>query len=115
MLELEALGISAELHLGFTREWCMRSGRGNGTCEFELCICICQVNMAEVQSSGSEGKTSIFFSCKASATQDLNSCHKGQYKFHPAYLQVTLPQTNTFQKHLKKTENKKRTLNNFTS
>lgn len=38
-----------------------------------------------------------------------------EYTFHPAYLQVTVPQTKTFQKHLKKTENKKRTFNNFTN
>lgn len=38
MLELEALGIAAELHRGFMGEWCMWGGQGNGACEFELCI-----------------------------------------------------------------------------
>lgn len=59
-----------------------------------------------MQSSGSEAMTRIF-SHKASATQDLDSCHKGPYKLHPAYLQVTLPQTKSFQNIWRKQETKR--------
>lgn len=115
MLELEEFGVLAEMHLGFTGWWCMCSDQGNGNYEFELCIAISQINIVELQSSGSEAMTSIFFSHKSSAFQYLDSCHKRQYKLHPAYLQVIVPQTKTFQKHLKKIKSKKSTLNNFTS
>lgn len=93
----------------------MCSDQGNGNYDFELCIAISQINTVELQPSGNEAMTNIFFSHKSSVFQDWDSCHKRQYKLHPAYLQVTLPQIKTFQKHLKKTENKKSTLNNFTS
>lgn len=70
-----------------------------------------QVNIVEMQSSRDEA----FSFPIRHLPHKIWTPDTREYAFHPAYLQVAVPQNKTFQKHLKKRENQKRTFNNFTN
>lgn len=71
--------------------------------EFELCMPLSQVNIVEMQSSRGEA----FSFLVRHLPPKIWMPDTREYTCHPGYLQVTVPQTKTFKKHLTKTENKK--------
>lgn len=71
--------------------------------EFELCMPFSQVNIVEMQSSRGEA----FSFLVRHLPPKIWMPDTREYTCHPGYLQVTVPQTKSFQKHLTKTENKK--------